>query len=88
MTEEDGILQMQPSGRWAVCRPDRRPVEITSGELFRIEDAGELKLTRMEFRLFTGPMKGRELWGQTGEYYSVDGFHLRNGARATIGEVG
>ena len=33
-------------------------------------------------------MKGRELWGQPGEYYSVDGFHLRNGARAAIGEEG
>ena len=48
--EKEGILQMQPSGRWAICRPDRRPVEITSGELFRIEDAGELKVTRMEFK--------------------------------------
>ena len=76
MTEKEGTLQMQPSGRWAVCRPDRRPVEITSGELFRIEDDGELKVTGMEFRHFTGPMKGRELRGLTGEYYSVDGYHL------------
>jgi hypothetical protein len=27
MSEKEGILQMQPSGRWAVCRPWRDPVE-------------------------------------------------------------
>ena len=27
-----GTLQLQPSGRWAVCRPGRRPVEIMSDE--------------------------------------------------------
>ena len=86
MTDKEGILQIQPSGRWAVCRPGRAPVEITSGELFRIEVDGELKPTRMEFHHFTGPMKGREYRGQPGEYYSVDGYHLRNGARAAIGE--
>ena len=40
MTENEGVLQIQPSGRWAVCRPGRSPVEITSGELFRIEVDG------------------------------------------------
>jgi hypothetical protein len=50
MTEEEGVLQIQPSGRWAVCRPGREPVEITSGELFRVEVDGELKVTRMEFQ--------------------------------------
>jgi hypothetical protein len=59
MTEKEGILQIQPSGRWAVCRPGRAPVEITSGELFRIEVDGELKLTQMEFRHFTGPERAR-----------------------------
>jgi hypothetical protein len=49
---------------------------------------GELRVTRMEFRHFTGPLKGRELVGQTGECYSVDNYHLRNGARAAIGEEG
>lgn len=43
MSEKEGILQMQPSGRWAVVRPGRQPVEITSGELFRIEVNGVLK---------------------------------------------
>jgi hypothetical protein len=81
MTEKEGMLQMQPSGRWVVCRPGRAPVEVTSSELFRVEVAGAPKLTRMQFRHFTGPLKGREYRGHTGEYYSVDGCHLRDGAR-------
>jgi hypothetical protein len=85
MTEKHGVLQLQPSGRWALCRPGHRPVEITSGELFRIEVRGELKVTRMEFRHFTGPLRGRTLRGQPGEYYSVDGYPLRNGLNAAIG---
>jgi hypothetical protein len=36
MTDKEGVLQMQPTGRWAVCRPGRAPVEVTSGEVFRI----------------------------------------------------
>jgi hypothetical protein len=88
MTEKEGVLLRQPSGRWAVCRPDQRPVEITSGELFRIEVDGELRPTRMEFRHFTGPLKGREYRGQPAEYYPVDGYHLSNGVRAAIGEEG
>ena len=86
MTKKEGILQLQPSGRWAICRPGQRPAEITSGELFRIEVNGELRPTRMEFRHFTGPLEGRDYRGQPGEYYSVDGYHLRNGVRAAIGE--
>jgi len=52
MTEKEGILRMMPSGQWAVCRPEREPIEITSGELFSVEvaDAGGLQLTRMEYR--------------------------------------
>ena len=86
MTDKEGVLQMQASGRWAVCLPGRSPVEITWGYPFRIEVNGELRLTRMEFRHFTEPTSGRDYRGQTGEYYSVDGYHLRNGARAAIGE--
>jgi hypothetical protein len=48
MTDKEGILRMQPSGRWAVCRPGRDPVEITSGEVFRVEVVGEMRVTRME----------------------------------------
>jgi hypothetical protein len=50
MTEKEGTLQMQPTGRWAVCRPGRDPVEITSGEVVRIEVPGTqgLQVTRME----------------------------------------
>jgi hypothetical protein len=41
MSEKEGTLRMMPSGRWAVCRPGCAPVEITSGELFRVEVAGD-----------------------------------------------
>jgi hypothetical protein len=77
MTAEEGTLKMQPSGRWAVCWPGRKPVEITSGELFRVEVAGELQLTRMKFRY--RPRRG---------YYTVDGYPLRDGLRAAIGGNG
>jgi hypothetical protein len=49
------------------------PVEITSGELFRVELAGELKSTRM---------------GYDDGYYSVDSYPLRDDLRAAIGERG
>jgi Domain of unknown function (DUF5348) len=58
-----------------MCRPGREPIEITSGELFRVEVDGELKVTRMEFQHS----------GSTGEYYSVDGYLPLNGLRAAIG---
>jgi Domain of unknown function (DUF5348) len=95
MTEIEGILEKQPSGRWAIWRPDREPVEISSGELFRVYLDGEMKLTRMEFRHLDfrdlddgGTLKGARYRGLAGEYYSVDGYHLRNGLRAAIGEEG
>ena len=74
--EKVGVLRIQPSGRWAVCRPGYAPVEITSGELFRVSVGGELRPTRMECRHHA---KGG------GEYYSVDGYELRGGLRAAIG---
>ena len=37
MSEKEGTLHMMASGRWAVYCPGRLPVEITSGELFRVE---------------------------------------------------
>jgi Domain of unknown function (DUF5348) len=69
---------MMASGRWAVYRPGRLPVEITSGESFRVEVAGAtgLQLTRIEY-----DHSGRR-------YYSVDGYPLRDGLRAAIGEQG
>ena len=78
MAEKEGVLQMQPSGRWAVCRPGREPVEITSGELFRVEVDGAkaLRLTRMEHSRHEGG------------YYSFDGYPLRDGLRAAFGEEG
>jgi hypothetical protein len=73
MSDKEGILQMQPTGRWAVCRPGKTPHEITAGDLFRVEFASKLQLTRMGFR------RG---------YYTVDGYPLRNGLRAAIGGNG
>jgi len=74
MSDNEGTLQMQPSGRWAICRPGRDPFEITSGDVFRVEVPGEpgLRRTRMEH------MDGEG-------YFSVNGYNLRAGMRAAIG---
>jgi hypothetical protein len=85
MIDNEGQLTRMPSRRWAVCRPGHDPVEITSGELFRVEVDSELKPTRMEFRHFAGLLRGRTYRGLSGEYYSIDGFWLRNGVRTAIG---
>ena len=79
-SEKEGVLRMQPSGRWAVCRPGHRPVEITSGEALRVEVEGkpDLQLTRIEYQHFD----------RGGGYYSVDGCPLRDGLRAAFGEEG
>ena len=37
MSESEGALRMMATGRWAIYRPGRLPVEITSGGLFRVE---------------------------------------------------
>jgi hypothetical protein len=74
MSEKEGTLRMMPSGQWPVCRPGETPHEITSGDLFHIEFAGKLHLTRMKFRY--SPRRG---------YYTVDGYPLRDGLRAAIG---
>ena len=50
MIDTKGTLRMLPSGLWAVCRPGETPHEIISGDLFHIEFAGKLHLTRMKFR--------------------------------------
>jgi hypothetical protein len=73
MNNKERTLRMMASGRWAVYRLGRLRVEITAGELFRVEFAGQLKLTRMEYD------EG---------YYSIDGYPLRDGLRAAIGEHG
>ena len=62
MSEKEGTLRMMASGRWAVYRPGRLPVEITSGELFRVKVAGEMRLTRMEYN------------HADRQYYSVDSY--------------
>jgi hypothetical protein len=66
-----GELRMQPSGRWAVCRPGHEPAEITSGELFRVEIDGVLQVRRMEYT-----RRG---------YCALGGPPLRIGTRAAIG---
>lgn len=77
MVSKEGILKLQPSGRWAICLSGHPPIEITSGETFRVEVDGELKPTRMEFA--HGERGG-------GAYYSVDGYDLPSGLRAAVGE--
>src|SRR5262249_38596346 len=73
MSDKEGILRMQPSRRWAVCRTGRDPVEITSGELFRVGVDGGLQVRRMEYA-----HDGRG-------YYAVDGPEPRSGMRTAIG---
>jgi len=70
--EKVGILRKQASGRWAVVRPGRAPVEIKSGKVFRVEVDGVLSVTRMRHT----PRRG---------YYAVDGYELCDGMRAAIG---
>ena len=79
MTDKEGTLQILSSGRWAICQPGREPVEISSGEMFRVEVAGKegLQLTRMEFRRNTNKLPLG--------YYSIDLYPLRDGLRAAIG---
>jgi hypothetical protein len=73
MLEKIGILRMQPSRRWAICRPGHKPDEIRSGDAFRLEVGDVLRITRMEYA------------HHAGGYYGIDGYELRNGMRAAIG---
>ena len=77
MSDKEGVLQMQSSGHWAICRPGRDPFEITTGDVFRVEVNRKLKPTRMEYA------HGEEKGG--GAYYSIDGFRLADDLRAAIG---
>ena len=72
MPERIGTLRMQPSGRWAVCRMGREPVEVKSGKVFRVEVDGVLRVTRMSHTSRRG-------------YYAADGYELRDGVRAATG---
>jgi hypothetical protein len=56
--------------------------------VFRVEvdGAAHLKITRMDFWHFGGPRKGREYREGPGEYYSVEGYELRDGLRAALGD--
>jgi len=73
MSEKEGILGMQSSHRWAVYRPGCEPVEITSGEPFRVEVDRKLQVRRMEYD-----------HGGRG-YYAVGVPELRSGMRAALG---
>jgi hypothetical protein len=83
MSDMEGTLRMMASGRWAVCRRGQEPV--ASGELFRVEvdGASDLLVTRMESSIV--PTR-HGFWRAV--YYSVDGYPLRDGLRAAIGEQG
>jgi hypothetical protein len=72
MSDKEGVLRLQPSGRWAIIRPGREPFELTSGDVFRVEVDGKLEITRMG-----------HLWSES--YYSIEGYTLRDGMRAAIG---
>lgn len=76
-SETEGVLERTDSGRWSIHRPGLLPLEITSGDLFRVEVNGRLKPTRMEYR-----------HGDVPGYYSIDGFELHNGMRAAIADSG
>jgi hypothetical protein len=67
----EGTLNKMLSGRWAVCRSGRNPIEIMSGDDFRVEVGGKMYPTRMEFDDERG-------------YHSVDGYELRSGLRAVV----
>src|ERR1700736_6034934 len=76
-SEKEGVLRLQPSGRWAVCRPGCQPVEITSGHAFRMAVPGtdQLVITTMEYRHFRNG---------GGEYYSTNGLWLEDGLRVVF----
>jgi hypothetical protein len=78
-----GVLHRMLSGRWAVCRSGACPIDIQSGDMFWLEVGGKMKKTRMEFERYARP--GRAWGGLKGEFYSVDGYCLRDGLRAAIG---
>ena len=74
MPDRIGILRMQQSRRWAICRPGHGPGEIASGKLFRVEvDGKKLQVRSMEYA-----HDGRG-------YYAVGGHELRSVMRAAIG---
>jgi hypothetical protein len=82
MSDAIGVLGMNPHERWEIVRKGRAPYELTSGSTVLLEVDGVLRRTSIEFRHFTGPLKGRTYRGQSGEYYSTDGYHLTGRLRA------
>jgi hypothetical protein len=75
MSEEAiGLLNMNDLGCWEITRQGRVPYELSSGSRFLIEADGVLRVTSVEYR-----HDGRG----GGHYYSVDGYTLAGGLRAT-----
>lgn len=76
MSEERiGRLRPQANGYWGIEYAEKRPDEIHSGDMIYLEIPGgnALLLTRIEYD------HGKR------NFYSVDGYPLRDGARASFG---
>lgn len=65
-----GILRLNNIGRWEIVWSDGSIVELICGDVFEIETDFGMRKTRME-----------EIMGN---YYTVDGFTLKDGLKATI----
>ena len=63
---------------------DLQRSRLRSGKSSWVEVDGVLRFMRMEFWHHGGPLKGREHKSEPGEYYSVDGYELRDGLRAAF----
>jgi hypothetical protein len=82
MIEKEGVLRMQPSGRYAsadLVKSRSRSLPASPSASRWTDGAKELQLIRMEYR---------HLRRGGGEYFSVDAYQLRDGLRAAVGEQG
>ena len=80
MAEKEGVLRMQPSGRWAVSdlvksRSRSLPASPSASRWRRQGTAVD-------------PDGCRHLRRGGGEYFTVDDSQLRDGLRAAVGEQG
>lgn len=72
MKEKIGTLHILASGRWCIVYADGDAAdEITSGDQFYLEvsGTGSMELTRMEYQPY--------------KYYSIDGYTLKPGLKAS-----
>jgi hypothetical protein len=77
MTDKEGILCRQPSGRWAIICPGRSPVAIVEGEVFEVE-VGIVRRMRLAH------MERRRRPDGTNEWATAEGYELRDGLRASF----